>query len=71
MQATLTLVLCLVNAPDQCEVREKRVDALACVYAGANVIAAETPPGYRVRHARCVPHRPGRGSPGVAVTPTG
>lgn len=55
MQATLTLVLCLVSAPDQCEVRQKRVDAQACFYAGANVVAAETPAGFRAVHARCDP----------------
>lgn len=71
MQATLTLVLCLVSAPDQCEVHEKRVDALACVYAGANVIAAATPPGYRARYARCVPYHPAAARPKGLAPSTG
>jgi hypothetical protein len=59
MNATLTLVLCLAGAPDRCEVRDHTVDAQACFYGGANVVAAETPPGFELRHARCDPDNKG------------
>ncbi len=71
MQATLTLVLCLLAAPDQCEVRQKRVDAQACFYGGANTIAAETPAGFRTVHARCDPDHKGSLAPAEAGRRTG
>jgi len=71
MQATLTLVLCLVSAPEQCEVRQKRVDAQACFYGGANVVAAETPDGFRAVHARCDPDHRGNLVPASPARRTG
>lgn len=55
MNATLTLVLCLASNPESCEVRDLQVDAQSCFYGGSNVAAANTPEGFVLKSARCVP----------------
>lgn len=70
MNATLTLVLCLATSPERCEVRDLQVDAQACFYGGANLIEANTPEGWRLKSARCVPEHLGN-LEGAGTPPTG
>ena len=70
MKASLTLVLCLVGEPGQCEVRTHAVDAQACFYGGANVVRALTPEGYELKSARCLPAHLGN-LRGAGQPPTG
>jgi hypothetical protein len=55
MNAVMTIVLCLVQDPASCEVREFEVEASVCYTASLNVAEASTPPGYRLRSSRCLP----------------
>lgn len=70
MNATLTLVLCLMAEPERCEVHDLRVDAQACFYGGANVIREHTPAGWMVQSARCLPAHLGN-LRGAGSPPTG
>jgi hypothetical protein len=56
MIATLTLVVCLSSAPENCELKEVEVDALMCFYGSRNVAEEELPKGYKLQSVRCVPH---------------
>lgn len=70
MNATLTLVLCLVGQPDRCEVHAHAVDAQACFYGGANVVRELTPEGFELKSARCLPAHLGS-LRGAGAPPTG
>ncbi len=70
MNATLTLVLCLVSEPELCEVRNHAVDAQACFYGGANIVRELTPEGFELKSARCLPAHLGN-LQGAGTPPTG
>jgi hypothetical protein len=55
MKAVFTVVVCLAQAPDACEIRETSVDAVLCFTANRNVAEEQMPEGYTLHSFQCAP----------------
>ena len=58
MMAVVTVVVCLADVSQVCEIRDATVDAVLCFTSSRNVADEQVPEGYVLASFRCVPETP-------------